>query len=394
MPFVAPFDPATPNDASPIYQGDDRLREVKVGILERMNTIVEDFENGTLVEGVTVLKLKDVVFPDQRQFSSGTLAQRPNPPEAADLLYRAKDTDQLFQSVVDGASFKWEEIHADEEEVALTQLVINAAEARFNPLGTESRATRVKNAIVEAAAAGSQIRVVYIPKTLWGYVGDSDFASSMFNVAVLLVREGAITGGFDPVAYGADVSGNANSQQAIATAYLHASTSMIGTRIVTFTVAGSYLMPLDIDQMDVPQYVGAGVVFTGGGEFTGTRAFRIPADPPVEDTSFLNFNVAGTAGSRAVAVDIIHTIYMRITGTATGTNLAVVLTGEPQFASYPLSKLHTLVASMHHRVGTTTGDNGGDGFGVTLDPTTNTITFTNLASGEVVEFDLVMNFTA
>jgi hypothetical protein len=95
-----------------------------------------------------------------------------------------------------------------------------------------------------------------------------------------------------------------------------------------------------------------------------------------------------------VAVEVIHTIYMRVTGEATGTNLVISLTGEPQFADYPLTKLHTLIASMHHRVGTTDGDNGGDGFGVTIDPGANSITFTNLATDEVVEFDLVMNFTA
>jgi hypothetical protein len=392
MAFTAPFDPEVPTDADEVSE--DEFRAIKAGVIERMNTIVENFEDGTEVEGETVLKLKDTLFPDQRQFSSGTLAQRPNPPEKADLLYRATDTDQLFQSVADGAEFEWEEIHKEEEEVEITQLLINAAEARFAPTGSETRATRVKNAIAEAAAAESQIKVVYIPKTLWGYVADSDFSAANFNSGILLVREGAITGGYDPIAYGADPSGSANSQQAIATAYLHASTATLGTRIVTFTVAGSYLMPLDVDQLDVPQFLGADVVFTGGGEFTGTRPFRIPADPPAETISFLNFNAAGTAGSRASEVEVVHTIYMRVTGEATGTDLSISLTGEPQFDDYPLSKLHTLVASMHHRVGSTDGDNGGDGYGVTIDPGTNSITFTNLASGEVVEFDLVMNFTA
>jgi hypothetical protein len=396
MPFISPFDPDTPTDASPVAEGDNEIRSVKVGVIERMNTIVEDFENGTDVDGEIVLKLKDSVFPViPKVFYSGTLAARPNPPESDDLLYFAEDTDQFFYSKpAVGDTFEWEEAKKADEQVELASLAVSAGESRFILTETDTRATRVKNAINTVKLSSSEVKVIYIPKTLWGYVADVDYDSGMYDPTILLVREGSMVSWYDPVAYGADVTGTVNSRSAILACYDHASETAIGIKMVAFTVPGTYLMTTDTDQQDVPLFMGAGTSITGGGNLTGNRPFRIPADAIPSDTSYFIYSAGASAGSRVTTAAVIRRIHMRVSGTSTGTNLAISLATEPQFTAYPLSKLHTLIASQHHRPGVTGGDTGGNGFGVTIDASTNTITFDNLASGEVVEFDLVMTFTA
>lgn len=397
MPFTSPFDPDTPTDASPVAEGDNEIRSVKAGIIERMNTIVEDFEDGTDVEGEIVLKLKDSVFPViPKVFYSGTLAARPNPPESDDQLYFAEDTDQFFYSKPgeDEDTFEWDEAKKSDEQIEIASLAISAGESRFILNETDTRATRVKNAINTAKLSSSEVKVIYIPKTLWGYVADVDYDSGMYDPTILLVREGSIVSWYDPVAYGADVTGTVNSRPAILACYAHASGTAIGIQMVAFTVPGTYLMTTDTDQQDVPLFMGAGTSITGGGNLTGNRPFRIPADALPSDTSYFIYSASASAGSRIATSAVVRRIHMRVSGTATGTNLVVSLAAEPQFTAYPLNKLHTLVASQHHRVGTTTGDTGSDGFGVTIDAGANTITFSSLASGEVVEFDLVMTFTA
>lgn len=396
MPFTSPFDPAIPTDASPVSSGDDELRSIKAGVIERMNTIVEDFEDGTDVDGDIVLKLKDSVFPViPKEFYSGTLAARPNPPERDDILYYAEDTDQFFYSKpATGDTFEWAEAKKASVEPEIASLAISAGESRFILNETDTRATRVKNAINTAKLSSSEVKVIYIPESLWGYIADIDYDAGMYDPTILLVREGSMVSWYDPVAYGADLSGTVNSKAAIEACYAHALLTAIGVRMVAFTVPGTYLMTTDTDQRDVALFMGAGTSITGGGNLTGTRPFKIPADAIVSDVSYFVYAAAASAGSRVTVTSVVRRIHMRVSGTATGTNLVVSLSGEAQFTAYPLSKLHTLVASQHHRVGVTTGDAGADGFGVTIDAGANTITFSSLATGEVVEFDLVMTFTA
>lgn len=81
-----------------------------------------------------------------------------------------------------------------------TPLVINAGAPRFDTGGLE-RAERIANAVSEAV--GSDIKVVWVPRSMWGYVADATYASSIFDTGVLMVREGQLHPGHDPIAYGA-----------------------------------------------------------------------------------------------------------------------------------------------------------------------------------------------
>jgi hypothetical protein len=342
-----------------------------------------------------IIKLKEEVFPDSPvEVLVDLEASRPNPPTRANQVFVAKDSKKIFYSVVSGITFAWEELPLRADAVETAQLAISAGESRFKLTETDTDATRVKNAINTAKLSSSAVKVIYVPKDMWGYIADSDFDLNMFDPGILMLREGSIVGWYDPVAYGADITGNTNSRACIDICYAHALTTTVGIRMVAFTVPGTYLMTTDVDQRAVPLFEGTGTSRTGGGILTGTRPFRIPADAIPADKSFFNYAAALPAGNRTTAVVVVHTIYLRVLGTSTGASLTVELAGENEFDAYPLSKLHSLIVSQHHRVGTTGGDAGGDGFGVTIDATANTITFSALAIDEVHEFDLLMNFTA
>lgn len=387
-PFATVFDPAVPTDASPASSGDDELRGIKAGIIERMNTIVENFESGTVVDSATVLKLKDEVFPEDITFRTGAaLTDRPNPPERAELLFYIKDTDQLFYSVVDGATFKWEEAKKREEDIEIASLAISAGESRFKINTTDSNATRVKNAINTAKLSSAPVRVIYIPKDMWGYVGDSDYDSNMYDPSILLVREGSMVSWYDPVAYGADISGSANSRAAILVCYAHAATTNIGIKMVAFTVPGDYLLTGTVDQNGVPLFMGTGAAIIGGGTLTGTRPFRIPADT-VPQIDFASSYTVG--GSAATTVTIARRLYLLVRGTATGTELVVNWAAAGLATDYPLANLHTINAVQVERIGVTGADKGS--FGLSVDATAGTITFGDLASGTSTEFDLILTF--
>lgn len=349
MAFTTPFDPDTPTDASPVADGDNEIRSVKAGVIERMNTIVEDFEDGTDVDGEIVLKLKDSVFPIiPKVFYSGTLAARPNPPETDDLLYFAEDTDQLFYSKPgeDEDTFEWGEAKKADEQIEIASLAISAGEARFILNETDTRATRVKNAINTAKLSSSEVKVIYIPKTLWGYVADIDYDEGMYDPTILLVREGSMVSWYDPVAYGADVTGTANSKPAIEACYAHALITEVGTQMVAFTVPGTYLMTTDTDQRDVALFMGAGASIIGGGELTGDRPFRIPADDaPAIDAAF-NYNPAG-GGAKATVVVVAKRLHIRvIASTTNGTGQLTVDLADAGFGgAYDAAKIITLVAS-------------------------------------------------
>lgn len=303
MVYVYPLDSAVPADGDPASQGDDQLRLIKNIIIERLSTIVEDIEDDPLV-------LKPSVFPEE--LAGGTLAARPNPPAAANLLYYAFDTDQLFVSRSDGgSSFEWVEAKAAEEEDAAV-LAISAGEARFAPLGTETRATKVKNAINTAKLSSAAVKVVYVPQSLWGYVADLDYDSTMYDQTVLLVREGSLVSWYDPVAYGADNTGTTNSRIPINTCYEHADETAQGIRLVAFTVPGTYLMTTDVAQLDVPLFMGDGCSLSGAGSLTGDRPWRIPPDPTTPPYAAFNYNADTDV---ATPVTLAKMLFLKVTGT-------------------------------------------------------------------------------
>lgn len=438
MPFATPFDPAIPTDASLVAEGDNEIRAIKAGVIERMNTLVEDFEDGTDVEGDIVLKLKDSVFPENIAFRSGTLAARPNPPEALNLFYYAEDTDQQFASAADGASFKWNEVHKNSTDGPVT--VVSAGEARFAPEGDETSATKVKNAIVSAKLSTSAVKVVFVPQSMWGYVGDADYDSGMYDSAILLVREGSLAGWYDPVAYGADPTGNVNSAVPIDTCFLHASLSAaggaiatVGMQVVAFTTPGTYSLTTDVDQRDVALIKFPNVIISGAGELIGDNAWVFPDITTFESVAFAALPAAPTkagvayfvhdrgelhvwntsvepdaytvfqernmkaysyvlGGPAAVAVEVVKELYLLIRGVATGTQLVVNWATMGLTTDYPLANLHTLVATQIERIGITGADKGD--FSLTVDPGAGTLTFINLASGTDTEFDLHMTFVA
>lgn len=93
MAYVEPWDPTTPSDVEGVSQGDDRIRELKRAIEERMETLVEDWDEDPL-------SLRESVFPGILA-EVGILADRPADPEGTGSLYFAYDTDQLFYGSVD-----------------------------------------------------------------------------------------------------------------------------------------------------------------------------------------------------------------------------------------------------------------------------------------------------
>lgn len=91
MVYVEPFDPTTPSDLADLGEGDDRIRELKRALIERLQTIIPGFPD-----------TDPLVIPAESTtpVSEGTLVARPNPPSAEGLFYFAGDTDQLFMSVL------------------------------------------------------------------------------------------------------------------------------------------------------------------------------------------------------------------------------------------------------------------------------------------------------
>lgn len=383
MAYVYPLNPAVPADGDPASQGDDQLRLIKNVIIERLSTIVEDIDDDPLV-------LKPSVFPVE--FAGGTLAARPNPPASANLLYYAFDTDQLFVSQSDGgASFEWVEAKAA-EEADTAVLAISAGEARFAPLGTETRATKVKNAINTAKLSSAAVKVVYVPKSLWGYVADLDYDSSMYDSTVLLVREGSMVSWYDPVAYGADNSGTTNSRIPINTCYEHADVTAQGIRMVAFTVPGTYLMNTDVDQLGVPLFFGEGCALSGAGDLTGTRPFRIPPDPaePI-DAAFVYDPQAG--GNKATAVTVVKRLSLRVEGDTDAAGTIEVDFNDPGFAgAYDLDNLITAVATFRNQV-----DQDQEETPLTVDTVNNKIILDLSVGGAgvtAVVWDLYMTFSA
>lgn len=147
--------------------------------------------------------------------------------------------------------------------------IINAGADRFQTGGLE-RAERVAAAISEAA--GSDVKVVLIPRALWGYVEDSTYSQGMFDTSILLVREGQRHPGHSVIAYGAKpddstVNDTPAFDAADAGAAAAAFASNPGAPLVLATVPGEYQLdstPADTDGVGFIVY--AGVTFAGTGD--------------------------------------------------------------------------------------------------------------------------------
>lgn len=61
MAYSNPLDPSTPSGSDPLAQGDDRLREAKGAIRERLATLVEDVDVDPLVPKAEVFGRPEVV---------------------------------------------------------------------------------------------------------------------------------------------------------------------------------------------------------------------------------------------------------------------------------------------------------------------------------------------
>lgn len=147
--------------------------------------------------------------------------------------------------------------------------IINAGAPRFDTGGLE-RAERIANAVAEAAAA--DIKVVWVPRAMFGYVDDSTYAGAIFDTTVLMVREGQIHPGHDVVAYGAlPDDATVNDTPAFDNADAGAAAAAIGANpgapVVMATLPGEY----QLDTSPAPSagvgfLVYAGVTFAGAGD--------------------------------------------------------------------------------------------------------------------------------
>lgn len=274
-------------------------------------------------------------------------------------------------------------------------LVYDASDPQFAPLGTESHAQRVQAAITAANGGAARTKVVYVPKAYWGYVATTGYSGAIFNANVMMVREGALGPWYDPVAYGADVSGVADSQVAIDYAFLHADTGPHGPQAVAFTVPGTYKKGSNVDRRGCAMLQFPGVSHTGGGSFTGTVAWildgnwqvtaGLAADRPAAperagiayfstDTDVLEvwdgaawvtinpstvaaeaftYNADASVGSRAAEVAYVRHCIIAVTGTTNGSGELAVDLDEAQFGGlYNLSDLIAAHATVLKSTGT------------------------------------------
>jgi hypothetical protein len=101
MAFVEPYDPTTPTDLSDASQGDDRIRELKRALTERLSQVITGWPN------TDPLKLKASALENAGTTGSGatikfgTAAAKPNPPDTT--FYWEEDTNTLW--VAEGATW-------------------------------------------------------------------------------------------------------------------------------------------------------------------------------------------------------------------------------------------------------------------------------------------------
>jgi hypothetical protein len=92
MPWDDPIDPDTPGDNDPLSHGDDRIRELKRALNERLSTVIAGWPDAD------PLKLKFAALDDLGDtvvsLKRGLLEDRPNPPDSD--FYWATDTKRFF----------------------------------------------------------------------------------------------------------------------------------------------------------------------------------------------------------------------------------------------------------------------------------------------------------
>lgn len=144
--------------------------------------------------------------------------------------------------------------------------IINAGDSRFQTGGLDNAAL-VAAAISEASAG--DIKTVFVPRTLFGYAEEASFNISQFDDTVVLLREGQLGAGFDPVAYGAKPDDAAvddrDSFQAAANAAEDAAIgNNPGYAFVVVTLPGEYQLDSDVDLASGVGYVEFPGVSTAG----------------------------------------------------------------------------------------------------------------------------------
>jgi hypothetical protein len=121
MPFDEPFDPDTPGDNDPLSQGDDRIRELKRALNERLVQVIEGWP------GTDPLKLKAAAIDSLPTYTAtlvGLESEKPNPPTAE--LFYATDTKRLYVKVA-GSPSTYEPISTDVTGTGVVQTVTTTA---------------------------------------------------------------------------------------------------------------------------------------------------------------------------------------------------------------------------------------------------------------------------
>lgn len=432
MPYTKGWNESEPAGTSAAAALDSAIQDLKFGLRERLEQVIPSFGNDGVDPKVLAAGSARVVMGDEEA--------KPEPDFVGQILY-AEDTKRIFIAITLAGSEvddKWDEVLADVPTFPRA-FIIDAGSPEFDPENTLSRAMRVKKAIDAADASAGKVRVVYVPVYLWGYVADGDFNASMFKSTILMVREGAIVPWFDPVAYGADVTGAVNSFDCINTAVSHAQAGATpGMRAVAFTVPGTYRMDGDITWDGTADYLTfPSVVMSGTGEFDGipssewpvkmivpmTLDAGIPAEPerPGEirgttDTKKLllgipgtpnewievnpsiyglkgvDYNADGTAGSRTSVLAIMDLVFVRLKGTANGSGELFLDFTETELAGYHANRCIFAVTTEVEQTGVTSSTS--TNWSTLIDPPNNKIKIGGLGGGEYSLVGLVLGFSA
>lgn len=145
---------------------------------------------------------------------------------------------------------------------------VDAGAARFQTGGLDN-AELVAAAIAEAVSG--DVKVVLVPRTMFGYAEDAGFGAGIFDTGVFMVREGALGAFHDPVAYGAKPGDNTvDDQVSFQAAFDGAEASAIGSNPgaswVGVSLPGVYHLGSDVQHDDLTGYLEfPGVSFDGAG---------------------------------------------------------------------------------------------------------------------------------
>lgn len=89
MSYSDPFDVTTPSGGQNLALGDDRLRELKRALSQRLSTFFSNWPDG---DPLTPKNSASAILV-------GVNSARPNPPSASNLIYWAYDVDRLYVSI-------------------------------------------------------------------------------------------------------------------------------------------------------------------------------------------------------------------------------------------------------------------------------------------------------